>query len=557
MGTGYLKIFIVGIVLGMCSCLLGATTESLSTILSTVEDSLLQQRIINFYEGAELSSMNSKIPKYDIKAKKLSDRPVRFKSNQETGNPLVDLAGTKLSPSVLKARARRFKKTNEPNLMDATWSSSEYGDKAIDLVESYLDSQEFSESLDNLPTRGEAEGNFWSGDYWNMNWGLTSYRYSSGKKYKLYKNAISAYTQPSSWLKQWENFSSTEISQEVEFWSPSEKYDLLMGDEKFTLTNEQKSEGENFVNEKGSVDEWFGICDGWSPASIFVPAPKQAITTSGAQGVSITWYPDDIRALASLAWTNGDYPHNFVGRRCDITNPKVYKNGRISESECADTNPATFHLALGLLIGKKKIPFIMDATFDAEVWNQPVIAYEFKYFNPLNPKVRSSDWRKVMVSYDETFKQKDRFQKPLTRGYRKANSYHDGGVKGIVGVQTTIVYLAEYEAEFNKESQENVMERVTYTYDLELHQKKGQWVALGGEWHSNLHPDFLWLPQKNSVATEKWDQGIPEMQLDESTSLAITAVAKKASKEGYPLCSAIEALVRASSGLDSYHCNKP
>ena len=32
----------------------------------------------------------------------------------------------------------------------------------------------------------------------------------------------------------------------------------------------------------------------------------------------------------------------------------------------------------------------MDVTYDYEVWNQPVVSYGYKYFNPLNRRERGS-----------------------------------------------------------------------------------------------------------------------------------------------------------------------
>ena len=81
------------------------------------------------------------------------------------------------------------------------------------------------------------------------------------------------------------------------------------------------------------------------------------------------WYPDDIKALATLAWSTGRFRANQISGRCDAKDPKTFPNGRLSQQECFDTNPATFHLALANLIGRHGVPFIMDAAYDYEVWN--------------------------------------------------------------------------------------------------------------------------------------------------------------------------------------------
>lgn len=527
-----IKICVAGLLLGWALPVLAGAAQ-LSTELSGLEEETVQSRIEKFYRNFNPRVMIEQIQKFEARTGFPSKRQSRidFRNHQ------------------VKRQSKLRGKVN-------SWSNIEPSDRVEDLVETYIPKDEIDRNLDHLPVKGEVSGDYWSGDYWSMNWGLTSYRYSTGKKFKLYKNAIEAYLQPDEWIERFGKTNLTELAREVELWSPAEKYDLLVGDNKFTLTREQKSEGADFVQSDGKVEDWFGICDGWSPASIFVPAPKKIVKTKALGGVEITWLPDDIRALASLAWTNGDYSHNLVGRRCDTINPKTYKNGRISETECADSNPATFHLALTHMIGLNKTPFIMDATFDAEVWNQPVLAYEIKYFNPRYPKQKSSNFRDVLVPYDEHFKRKDRFQKPLTRGYRKQNKYFDGGVTAIVGVQATVVYLVEYQAEFHLQPHENITERVTYTYDLELHDKNGALIPMGGEWHENTHPDFFWVPKKDTVATAKWDLKMPELNIQAEPNDALTSVARQSSKEGYPLCSVVEALVKESSESTLYRCRR-
>lgn len=516
-----------------------AVSNPLSTLLTKDEEKILEARLRDFYETNDLNVMNQRLPK----------------TNPRDGFPV---RRSKLRKKAGRAsRPGWFEKKYKKNGALKSWSSAKVGDKVTDLTETYLSPKQITYRLDEISTHGETSLDYWSGDYWRMNWGGTSYRYSSGKKFKLYKKAVEFYRQPQEWINLWDALSLASILDVVEMWSPSEKYDLLMGDEKFTLTREQKAEGADFVDKTGQVESWFGICDGWSPASVFVPVPKKSVTTMGSNGITLKWYPDDIRALASLAWTNGDFETNFIGRRCEDSNPRVYANGRIVDEDCADTNPATFHLALGLLLGESQVPFIMDASLDAEVWNQPVLSYEFKYFNPLKLSEQSQNWRDVMVPYDESFKKRDRFQKPLTRGYKKDGHYFDGGIKAVVGVETTVVYLTEYEAKFYEKAQENVTERVTYTYDLELHQKDGELIAMGGEWHSNLHPDFLWVPKRNEVSTAKWDDKNLKVDLLSLPKENLSELASKASKEGYPLCSAIEALVNASSdGNRTYRCSK-
>jgi len=271
-------------------------------------------------------------------------------------------------------------------------------------------------------------------------------------------------------------------------------------------------------------------------------------------GLKINWYPHDIRAMSSLAWANGRSATNYVGGRCNYKNPKTYQNGRLMQQDCFDNNPSTFHLALGNLIGRAKVSFVMDKTFDFEVWNQPVQSYEFTYFNPMDPSKRSKDWKAVAADYNDAFKKRDRFQKPKTRGLRVGNKFDDRGIKKVVGVIASVNYLAEAAPNHGVTPSNDVFFRVNYTYDLELHQQDGKLVALGGEWHSNVHPDFLWLPRKNSIALTNYDRIALDFSATKEPNEKVTKTAKAASGDGYPLCQVLKELVNRSSGTQAYRC---
>ena len=49
------------------------------------------------------------------------------------------------------------------------------------------------------------------------------------------------------------------LSNQIVEWSPSEKYDLTVFDNEFTLTNEQKSEGKDEKGDDGKVPDWIGL----------------------------------------------------------------------------------------------------------------------------------------------------------------------------------------------------------------------------------------------------------------------------------------------------------
>ena len=87
----------------------------------------------------------------------------------------------------------------------------------------------------------------------------------------------------------------------------------------------------------------------------------------------------------------------FIGGRCNVSeNPendddeKVKideETGRVLDPKCFDTNPGTWHTVITNKIGRYNESFIMDATFDAEVWNQPVYSYDVQYYHPRTEKL--------------------------------------------------------------------------------------------------------------------------------------------------------------------------
>src|SRR5262249_19903522 len=142
--------------------------------------------------------------------------------------------------------------------------------------------------------------------------------------------------------------------------------------------------GEIFYKSLGKVEEWMGICDGWAAASYMLDRPTNAVKTVAVDGTSLTFYPSDIKALASQLWAHPAPSRGYrsAGGRCYKKNPATDEYGRIVDQDCFDTNPGTLHLAVVNQIGVKERSFVFDATYDYEVWNQPMYAYFARYFNP-------------------------------------------------------------------------------------------------------------------------------------------------------------------------------
>ena len=112
------------------------------------------------------------------------------------------------------------------------------------------------------------------------------------------------------------------------------------------------------------------------------PRPAKPATLPGVSGGKITFYPADIKALASLLWASASTVTRFIGGRCNDKNPATDANGRVISAKAFDTNPGTWHLSIVNQLGVARRSLVMDATYDYVVWNQPVAGYEYRYFNP-------------------------------------------------------------------------------------------------------------------------------------------------------------------------------
>lgn len=321
----------------------------------------------------------------------------------------------------------------------------------------------------------------WSDSYWPFFTGTLAYRY-----------ADFAYDISELWSVNARYLLNTIGEPDVETLSPAEKYDLLVGDPNFTLTRTMINTGAPYSDSTGFVEQWMGLCHGWAPASFMYQRPTQAVTVLAADGqTEIAFYPADIKALATLLWANGTYDLRFIGWRCENSYDGP---GRPGSTACLDTNPGTWHLAAVNQIGVSKRSFVLDAVFDREVWNQPMIGYSYKFFNPKTEKPADSIQSARVATWNFP---EDRF-----RYYRSPRA------QWIVGVEMEVLYTLETDPIPNPtDSEENdEVSEVTYRYDLEL-DSSGR--IIGGEWHTMSHPDFLWVPSPGAEVSGVGDPYVP------------------------------------------------
>lgn len=315
--------------------------------------------------------------------------------------------------------------------------------------------------------------------------------------------------------------------------SPAEKYDLLVGDASFSLTQSCWAEGQGYYDDAGSVETWMGICHGWAPASYMLARPRRTVTLKSPTGVLLRFFPADIRALASLLWARAAPPTRFCGTRCEEKDPKRDEGGRVLSQAAFDNNPGTWHLAMVNQIGAGRRAMVMDATFDYEVWNQPVCGYEIHYFNPQTMAFAPSAREGTVARGDF---RRDRFA-----------NYRGKDYKAVLGVAMRTRYVVEVSPTqaATGSPADDATTLVDYYYDLEL---DGSGRIIGGEWYLNRHPDFLWTPAPgkrawtpaDDFATGAWDG---KSALPASWQKA----AVRASADGMPLAKVVEALIAEAS----------
>ena len=242
---------------------------------------------------------------------------------------------------------------------------------------------------------GKASVQPWSGDYWPIAKGVLGAR-----------SFDSVFGQLGSWLKRFEFIKSHSASAIIERdgqegipkLSPSEKYDLIIGDDRHRLTASMWNQGKEYHDSTGKVEEWMGICHGWAPAAIAEPRPKKAIdVNSYDQKYNIHLTPAEVKGLVSFNWATNRFNAVMLGTRCDKKDPARDENGRLTDPECFDINPATWHIVVVNKLGLNKEAFVMDAAFDYEVWNQPVLEYSYSYFNPKTKKTAATMIRTLNI----------------------------------------------------------------------------------------------------------------------------------------------------------------
>lgn len=393
----------------------------------------------------------------------------------------------------------------------------------------------------------------WGGSYWPLYQGQLGNTYQD----KDYNTFIFSIRRNLDWKKNVKDYKKRALEvhpkiydlseEELAKLAPSEKYDLLLGDTSFDLTNRVWNFAEKWGNEKkwGFLSAinlpdgyripnsnkmmalWEGICHGWAVAAGHSERAEKTVTVTLPNGKKMPFYPNDIKALVSLMWANSTIQSNviFEGNRCNKKNPDKDKNGRYIDVEkdrddekllprCADVHPGIFHVSMVNILGVEGRSFVVDKTAEAAIANQPVSGYELYYFNPKNGK--EAPLSEAVISRAD-YGDKDPFKVS-----RNAESTH------IVGVEVKLKYI---DWEFPKKKETNsvaddVIKDFSFTYDLEL---TAEGKVVGGQWrvarkggpgvfNTKTHqPDFFWVVPRDWKEYFRPMTGLPKWNFADST----------------------------------------
>lgn len=394
----------------------------------------------------------------------------------------------------------------------------------------------------------------WGGSYWPLNMGQIGNTYQD-KNFDVLYGALNG-LEMLSWKYNYNKYENRKAKVHPKIYeldekdlaklSPSEKYDLLLGDTNFDLTNrvwnyvqtygEKKSwgfltsidmpAGYKIPDNSSSMATWEGICHGWAVAAGHTPRPEKTVWVTLPNGKKMPFYPNDIKALISIMWANSTIQDAVIveGLRCNQKRPDKDEHGRFIDTEidqddksllprCADVHPAVYHSSIVNILGVEGRSFVVDKSSKASIANQPVAGYEYTYYNPENGKDGSLEASALSVA---------NYPKDPFKDARNVDTRY------IVGVAMTLKYT-DWENpvmhETNYASDDKISD-MKFNYDLELDEN---FKIIGGQWrvskdgssrlirNTTHQPDFFWIVPRNYKSFFKENTSLPAWDFARST----------------------------------------
>jgi hypothetical protein len=371
---------------------------------------------------------------------------------------------------------------------------------------------QYTRNILDLPVSNKVITEAWSGDYWAWRFGGISARYGKmDTRWRKYNVSISLYSQPEDYLN---NKNRTDFAEYVnKFYSPAEKYDLLVGDYNFTLTRANKEYGKSLGRD---VPSWPGMCHGLAPASYMVPTPSRDVNLTAADGKTVLLFlPDDIKALATQYWAQIKYPNRMIGQRIGYI------------------NPASFFILLTNYIGRYKLNASFAPYRDSEIWNFALSGYDAKYLNLITNK--EGNYNKTRLTLNEA-KFGGNFTTSLAKSAPKTTNY-------IVGVNLKVEYIDFITARHVNASPPRRVR--SYDFSLALFLDKRNQI-ISGVWTSRKKPSYVWGPDPQKTYKGPYDDRVPTFKGTVEELNRISKIAIKSSEKLLPLKSIVYYLANKS-----------
>lgn len=245
----------------------------------------------------------------------------------------------------------------------------------------------------------------------------------------------------------------------------------------YPARNGVDDDGDGTVDECGGgdydgVETWWGLCHAWVPAAILEPEPIEPVTINGVQ-----FSTSDIKALLIASYDRSSAL--MLGGRCNEKEVERDEYGRLTQSECRDTNAGAFYVVITNMLGKMKRSFAEDRTAGYQVWNQPVLGYTIHEARELTEEQAVAKLGRPGVDYNSEF------------GSPDAASFRY--------VRMDVDYITESAASVDGPLTPNI-DAYTRTdrYEMVI-ELDADGNVIGGEWLNyarETHPDFLWLPKQ-------------------------------------------------------------
>lgn len=305
----------------------------------------------------------------------------------------------------------------------------------------FLFDRDLNAKFEELPAKGEIQQTYiaWPASHWSSHLGGIAHRWSASNPLNFKYNKLSKKD-----LLSMEEHLIDELS-------PAEKYDILMG--RYDYPTVRREFRDNSPNDTS----WFGICHGVAPATLLHPEPLST-TVVNSDGIKLSFYSSDVKALLSYQYAKIKRSRTkHLGRRCYAYSRDNIR--RRQRAACNDTNAGAFHILFTNYIGLKNKSFIVDIDPLNEVWNHVPKSYSYDIYEEYETRENAT---------------------PGT-----AKVLWIGAVLSYAGA------IAPYfEPVIDREQGYYVDNNYSYLLDLD---KDGN--IIGGEWLSELRPDFIWTQE--------------------------------------------------------------